>query len=160
MSENVALGRARKGPTTGMMPGTGRRRLADLRPSGTPAPPAAMVTPGRRALRTTAAPAMVTAAALTPPDPAVHVLHRTSFGVKPAELDEIDRIGVNAYIERQLDPGSINDGVNSRIRLTYPDLFLDITSILHIHDTDPDRFWDHPGQLKRATLLRALLSRR
>jgi uncharacterized protein (DUF1800 family) len=38
---------------------------------------------------------------------AVHVLNRLAFGPRPGDNDGIRRVGVQAYIQRQLDPGSI-----------------------------------------------------
>jgi hypothetical protein len=38
-----------------------------------------------------------------------HFLRRVAFGPTPADLDEVLRIGTTAYLEKQLDPGSIDD---------------------------------------------------
>jgi len=49
------------------------------------------------------------------PDPALHLLRRTSFGVRPAELEEARRIGPAAYLEQQLHPDSIPDPETERL---------------------------------------------
>jgi uncharacterized protein (DUF1800 family) len=37
----------------------------------------------------------------------IHVLNRLAFGPRPGDNDELRRVGVQAYIQRQLDPASI-----------------------------------------------------
>src|SRR4051794_23487879 len=40
---------------------------------------------------------------------AIQVLSRLTFGTRPGDLEQIKKIGVNAYIEQQLSPGTIDD---------------------------------------------------
>jgi len=47
--------------------------------------------------------------ALTPRDSAFHALNRLAYGARPGEADSIARFGVMRWIERQLDPGRIDD---------------------------------------------------
>jgi len=47
--------------------------------------------------------------ALTPRDSAFHALNRLAYGARPGEADSIARFGVMRWIERQLDPGHIDD---------------------------------------------------
>ena len=49
------------------------------------------------------------APALTPRDSAFHALNRLAYGARPGEADSIARFGVMRWIERQLDPGRIDD---------------------------------------------------
>ncbi len=42
---------------------------------------------------------------------AIHVLHRLAYGPRPAEVDRVVAMGVEAYIAQQLDPARIDDGV-------------------------------------------------
>ncbi len=42
-------------------------------------------------------------------DTAFHVLNRTSFGPSPTSINEILNLGVDAYLNQQLDPDSISD---------------------------------------------------
>src|SRR4051812_26249696 len=40
-----------------------------------------------------------------------HVLNRLGFGARPGDTDRVKAIGLNNYIEQQLNPGNINDSV-------------------------------------------------
>jgi hypothetical protein len=53
------------------------------------------------AVRAAAAPPVVT--------PALHLLARATFGPAPADLAELQALGADAWLERQLDPQSIDD---------------------------------------------------
>src|SRR4051812_10058166 len=41
----------------------------------------------------------------------LHVLNRLGFGARPGDIDRVKAIGLNNYIEQQLNPGNINDSV-------------------------------------------------
>lgn len=56
-------------------------------------------------------PEHVTAATTPDIDPLFHVLQRTSFGVWPGDLEKISAVGADAWIEQQLAPESIDDGL-------------------------------------------------
>ena len=43
----------------------------------------------------------------------VHVLNRISFGPKPGDIDHVKQIGIQKYIEEQLNPRSLTDPVES-----------------------------------------------
>jgi uncharacterized protein (DUF1800 family) len=46
-----------------------------------------------------------------------HVLSRLTFGARPGDFDKVKAIGVEAFIDQQLDPDSIdNSGVTARLR--------------------------------------------
>jgi uncharacterized protein (DUF1800 family) len=57
---------------------------------------------------------------LPPPDRTVLVLNRISFGISQAALDRAYSIGIDAFIEEQLNPQSIADPVESEVALRYP----------------------------------------
>ena len=40
---------------------------------------------------------------------ATHLLNRTAYGPRPGDVDSVMRTGALAYLDRQLDPGSIDD---------------------------------------------------
>lgn len=46
---------------------------------------------------------------VAPADPVYHLLNRISYGVTPAELALAQKMGLNAYLEQQLNPGSIRE---------------------------------------------------
>ncbi|MGH8336181.1 MAG: DUF1800 family protein, partial [Gammaproteobacteria bacterium] len=48
---------------------------------------------------------------------AIHVLNRMAFGPRPGDNEEVRSIGVQAYIERQLDPSSIPEPPELKQRL-------------------------------------------
>jgi uncharacterized protein (DUF1800 family) len=47
------------------------------------------------------------APALTPEQQAVHVLNRLAFGPKPGDVERVQRQGVRAYIDEQLNPAAL-----------------------------------------------------
>jgi uncharacterized protein (DUF1800 family) len=46
---------------------------------------------------------------LTEDQKILHVLNRLGFGASPGDFEKVKAIGINKYIEQQLNPGSIND---------------------------------------------------
>lgn len=42
---------------------------------------------------------------------ALHVLNRLGFGARPGDVEKVNAMGVQKYIEQQLNPASINDSV-------------------------------------------------
>lgn len=85
---------------------------------------------------------------------AVRVLKRVTYGPRPGDLERVDHIGPDAFIEEQLSPDSIADVQAywlvrrvETIHLSAPDIF-DVAAKTAI------------GDLRRATLLRALYSER
>lgn len=47
------------------------------------------------------------AAELSPPQQAAHVLNRLGYGARPGDLERVQQMGVQRYIEAQLDPASL-----------------------------------------------------
>jgi uncharacterized protein (DUF1800 family) len=41
----------------------------------------------------------------------VHVLNRLGFGVRPGDMERVRKIGLEAYVEQQLNPGKLDDSV-------------------------------------------------
>ncbi len=48
---------------------------------------------------------------LTQEQKIVHVLNRLGFGARPGDVEKVKAVGIQKYIEQQLDPASINDTV-------------------------------------------------
>ncbi len=48
---------------------------------------------------------------LTPDQKALHVLNRLGFGARPGDVEKVNSMGIEKYIDRQLNPSSIDDGV-------------------------------------------------
>lgn len=53
-------------------------------------------------------------------DPIHHVINRLTFGTQPGLYDYISQIGIDAYIERQLEPDSISDADTDRRLERFP----------------------------------------
>ncbi len=53
--------------------------------------------------------AKTTAKPLTEDQKILHVLNRLGFGARPGDVERVKAIGINKYIEQQLNPSSIND---------------------------------------------------
>lgn len=63
-------------------------------------------------------------------DPTAHVINRLSFGITDALREHIAQIGVDAYIEEQLSPATINDSrYENAFSTFFPDLQRDTTDL-------------------------------
>jgi uncharacterized protein (DUF1800 family) len=61
---------------------------------------------------------------LTPEQRLNHVVSRLSFGARPGDLEKIKVSGIKAYIDEQLDPGSIDDSALDQKLAKLPTLAL------------------------------------
>ena len=73
----------------------------------------------------------------------VHLLSRTSFGATPQSLDEVRRVGVNAYLDRQLHPERIDDSALERRLAAFETLRLSSREIA-------DNYYQPAIQLRKA----------
>jgi uncharacterized protein (DUF1800 family) len=64
-----------------------------------------------------------------PPAAALHVLQRTTFGPRPDDLARVQAVGLNAWLEGQLDPARIGDEAAERALATLPTLTMSITDL-------------------------------
>src|SRR5665213_2793763 len=65
-----------------------------------------------------AAPRAAAAAPRMPPDRKVlHALNRLTFGARPGDVEEVNRTGLDQWIERQLHPRSIPEDPGLEARL-------------------------------------------
>lgn len=94
------------------------------------------------------------------PSPELHVLNRLTFGVRPEDLAHVRAVGVNAFIEEQLQPENIDDSaVDNALAAAFPSLALappEIGSVAH------DQVARRPValDLKQATIYRAVAADR
>src|ERR1700752_2899991 len=51
------------------------------------------------------------AASLSQDQRILHVLNRLGFGARPGDIERVKAMGLDNYINQQLNPGSINDSV-------------------------------------------------
>src|SRR2546421_5714745 len=62
-----------------------------------------------------------------------HVLARLGFGARPVDFERVKAMGVNAYIEQQLDPDSIDDtALDARLN-KLPTLALAIPTLIELY---------------------------
>jgi hypothetical protein len=71
---------------------------------------------------------------------ALHALNRLGFGPRPGDLDEVQRIGVEDWVERQLHPDSIPEP---------PDLRQRISALQTFHRTPAELFVRYQSPLRR-----------
>jgi uncharacterized protein (DUF1800 family) len=94
-------------------------------------------------------------------DPSVHMLHRATYGVPPGELDRARRMGYQAWLEEQLHPETIDDSaVDAEVAARFPTLTLSAQELFDIAEEQEDGGYSTAMELKRATLYRALFSKR
>lgn len=93
--------------------------------SSAPRPaPAAAISP-----RTTAG-LTLPASALTPDQRILHVLDRLGYGPRPGDVERVRRMGIAAYIERQLSPRDIPDSATEQAVAGYPALALSTAQLV------------------------------
>jgi uncharacterized protein (DUF1800 family) len=78
---------------------------------------------------------------LTEEQRVVHVLNRLAFGARPGEVERVRKLGVEAYIEQQLNPSKLDDAaLEARLR-NFPTLGMSNGELL--------AKYPQPGQLLR-----------
>jgi uncharacterized protein (DUF1800 family) len=103
-----------------------------------------------------AAPATGTAA-LLPADPIAHLVRRATFGATPAALAEAARLGLNGWLDRQLDPAAIDDAACDALLTRLPLAGADTVTV---RSRTATHSYDSFAQLGRATIARAIWSNR
>lgn len=78
---------------------------------------------------------------LTEDQKIMHVLDRLGFGASPGDIERVKAIGINKYIELQLDPASIDNSVIDRKLQNY--------EILNMKTSDIFAKYPNPGNLLR-----------
>ena len=77
------------------------------------------------------------ASALGPDQQILHVLNRLGYGPRPGDVERVRRMGVGAYIERQLDPRSIADPAIEPALAAYPVLTLGTAELVRDYPFPP-----------------------
>jgi uncharacterized protein (DUF1800 family) len=85
-----------------------------------------------------------------------HVLNRVTFGPRPGQVDAVKKMGLQAYLEQQLNPSSIDDSAVENKLGDY--ITLDET-VPELWNTE-QRGMDAPTELDSATVIRAVHSQR
>lgn len=60
------------------------------------------------------------ASELFPHDPKAHLLRRATFGPRPRDVADLDRLGIDGWLERQLHPATIDDARGDRAWKRFP----------------------------------------
>jgi uncharacterized protein (DUF1800 family) len=81
------------------------------------------------AAQTTAA-KQAAAQKLTEEQRVVHVLNRLGFGVRPGDVERVEKMGLKNYIEQQLNPQTIDDSALDAKLRSYPTLQLTTAELL------------------------------
>ncbi|HEX8687683.1 MAG TPA: DUF1800 family protein, partial [Pyrinomonadaceae bacterium] len=71
----------------------------------------------------------------------VHVLNRLAFGARPGDVERVRRMGVEAYIEQQLNPSKLDDSAAEARLRDFPTLGMSNSELL--------AKYPQPGQLLR-----------
>lgn len=95
------------------------------------------------------------APASTTIDPVAHALNRLTFGPVAGDYERVSKMGVAAFIEEQLAPEKIDDGLCNRATARFCDLWGEPLGEHYEEDDD-----SLPPILRRVTTLRAIYSRR
>ncbi|MDH4062751.1 MAG: DUF1800 domain-containing protein [Acidobacteriota bacterium] len=92
-------------------------------------------------VRTPVSAPSASSAAPTPAASAAHVLNRLSYGPRPGEVDRVQRLGIQAWIEQQLHPERIDNGLLDTRVASFETLTLDADTLF--------REYHQPAQLER-----------
>ncbi|HEY6568084.1 MAG TPA: DUF1800 domain-containing protein [Actinomycetota bacterium] len=103
-----------------------------------------------------ASPAMA-AGSFVPTDPDLHLLRRATWGITPQLQKDIRQMGRNKWLDKQLDPGSINDAfVEDFLEERMPNLTMGVKEAYDFYQGS----WDLMYDLTKAAILRAAWSKR
>ncbi|CAN5700700.1 DUF1800 domain-containing protein [soil metagenome] len=99
----------------------------------------------------------VAAGSLVATDPDLHLLRRATFGPTEHLAGEVRRLGRNRWLDRQLDPSSVNDTFcRDYVADRYPDLDVTVDRAFRTLDGS----WDLMYALGQAAIVRATWSKR
>lgn len=90
-------------------------------------------------------------------DPAAHLLRRATFGARPGDRKDLQRLGIDRWLERQLHPESLTDTRGSKAAAIFP---LEGAAPKTIMRRTKDYSWDAMLATAQATLARQVFSDR
>ena len=90
-------------------------------------------------------------------DPVWHLLRRATFGATPQLVAEVRTRGATAWLNEQLAPSGIDDSACDAYLARYPSLRM---SVAQLRATYSAQWWETTNELVRATVARAVFSRR
>ena len=115
----------------------------------------------RRSLLTALFATPAAGASLPPPDAAVHLLNRTSFGVDETALARLHALGAAAYVDEQLHPDALDDTALDAVLAGLTTLRLGNAELVQTYAKAEPALRQLPlRELRAATVLRQRYSRR
>jgi uncharacterized protein (DUF1800 family) len=90
-------------------------------------------------------------------DPALHLLRRTTFGITPDELQSVHAMGIDRWLQTQLEPAKIADGDADQVWSSFPTVGM---GPQQIRDSIKRYSWDAMFAYAQATLARQIWSKR
>ncbi len=90
-------------------------------------------------------------------DPVWHILNRVTYGPRPGQVNAVKTMGVQAYLEQQLNPQAINDDASEQRLGNYISLDMTAEEINALGNESRARFI---AELDSATVMRAVYSQR
>ncbi len=90
-------------------------------------------------------------------DSVAHVLNRVTFGPRPGQVDAVKKMGLQAYLDQQLNPAAINDDAIEKRLGDYITLDMTSAEIIAFGNLGEG---EAMNELKSATLMRAVSSER
>ncbi len=86
--------------------------------------------------------------------PALTVLNRLSFGPRPGDYERVQAMGIDAYIEEQLHPESIDDrALEQRVASLYPTLAMSSGELIRNYPQRPQKIINKASKADRLDLL-------
>lgn len=104
-----------------------------------------------------AAPAVTAPTLLDTTDPVLHLLRRTTYGPTPELVAEVHAVGIDAWLEAQLDPMSLPDPADDLVAAALPLAWADPATVRR--SIEP-RSWEAMSQCSVATMARQMWSTR
>ena len=90
-------------------------------------------------------------------DPELHLLRRATFGPTLLDVVAVRQLGIDAWLERQFDPATIDDPIVNEVLKAYPTVHM---STAEIRAAIKENDWLAMQELGQATLARQLWSNR
>src|SRR5262252_7731608 len=70
-----------------------------------------------------------------------HLLNRTAFGARPGDLERVQKIGAEKYLEEQLYPSRVDDQSTDALLVKFPTLRMSAAELLEKYQ--------RPAQLRK-----------
>ncbi|HVO41926.1 MAG TPA: DUF1800 domain-containing protein [Aggregatilineales bacterium] len=89
-------------------------------------------------------------------DPVWHVLNRVTFGPRPGQVDAVKKMGLQTYLDQQLNPAAIDDSAVEDKLGNYMSLDLTVPELANVESQGAEVVYE----LDSATIIRAVHSQR